>query len=119
MTLEKSSLVGYFIAVVLGLALGILDTAAPFGDDMAMFTLLLLVLTSGLLGFVQPKKPWLSGILVGVGLPLVALAAHALGLSHHNPPNTYATLLPLIPVSLAVCVIATCCGAFARRVLFS
>jgi hypothetical protein len=84
-----------------------------------MFTLLLLVLTSGLLGLVQPKKPWLSGILVGIGLPLLALAAHATGLSHHIPPYTYAAVLPLIPVSLAVCLIGAFCGASVRRVFRS
>jgi hypothetical protein len=109
----------YIIAVVFGLGIGNLDSVAPFGDDSSKFTLLLLLLASGLIAFVQPERPWLSGILVGVGLPLVALVAHALGLSHHNPPNTYATLLPLIPLSLAVCVIAACGGAAARRVLFS
>ena len=117
MTLDKSSLVGHFVAIVLGLVVASIDLAAPFGDDSSKLTLLLLILFSGIGAFLQPKKPWRWGILVGIWLPLVSLAAHALGLSTHIHPNTDSAILLLVPFSLAVCLIAGCYGSVARRAL--
>ena len=119
MIMDRSSLAGYSIAIVLGLAVAFVDLAAPFGDDSSKLTLLLLIAFSGVLAFVQPKRPWRWGILIGIWLPLVSLAAHALGLTSYIHPNTWAAIFLLIPFSLVVCLIAACCGSLARRTFIS
>jgi hypothetical protein len=107
------------VAIVLGLAVAIQDSAAPFGDDSSKITLLLLIVSSGLIALVRPRRPWLWGILVGVWLPPWHLAGHALGLHTHIHPDSYSSILLLVPVSLAVCVIAACCASVVRRVFVS
>jgi hypothetical protein len=109
----------YTAAGVLGLAVALLDTVAPFGDDSSKLTLLLLILVSGVLGLVHPKKFWLTGILVGIWLPLVPLIGRLCNLPTHIHPNTYAAILLLLPVSLVVCLFAAFCGTIARRTFFS
>lgn len=47
-------------------------------------------------------------------MPLAHLALHALGRPHSLDPNTYATALLLVPVSLGVCLVGVYAGAFAR-----
>ena len=85
MTLDKSALVGYFVAIVLGLAVAFLDLAEPFGDDSSKLTLLLLIVFSGILAFVHPKKPWRWGILVGIWLPLVEFGGPRTRPVHTHP----------------------------------
>ena len=119
MTLGIGSRAFYVAAIVLGLATAILDSVAPLGDDSSKLTLLLLIVFSGLFGLVHPKKLWLCGILVGIWLPLVHLVGHICNLPTHIHPNTYAAILLLVPVSLAVCLIAAFCGAIVRRTFFS
>jgi hypothetical protein len=72
-----------------------------------------------LLGFAQPKRFWQCGLLVGVWLPLVHLAGHALGRSTGIHPATYLSIVPLIPVSLVTSSISACGGWGVRKVFSS
>jgi hypothetical protein len=108
----------YLVAVTLGLAVALIDLSAPFGDDSSKLTLLLLITFSGVLGFAQPKRPWRWAFLVGIWLPLVSLAAHALGWPIQIHPTTYSSILLLLPVSLTVCLIAAYAASVVRRALW-
>ena len=44
---------------------------APFGDDTGQFTVFLWLVSSGLLGFVMPRRPWLWAVSIGPWLPLM------------------------------------------------
>jgi hypothetical protein len=102
----------------LGAAAGILtaaiDVAAPWGDDTAKVTLLLLIIFGGLLGFTQPVKPWRWALLVGLWLPITHLVMPSLGIPDKINPATYTTALILIPVALAACLLGAYGGAFLR-----
>ncbi len=114
---KKASAMAALIASGLGLLIAALDTAAPFGDDSSKLTILLWLMAGGSLGFVMPSRPWRWAMLVGPWLPLTHLLAHVLGLPDSIHPNTYATILTLVPVSLAVCSVGAYGGALTRRLL--
>jgi hypothetical protein len=105
------------VASGLGILVGVIDQVAPFGDDSSKLTILLWLLASGSLGFVMPRRPWQWGTLVGPWLTLIHLLVHALGLPDSIHPNTYAAILLLFPVSLAVCFVGAHGGALARRLV--
>src|SRR5262245_24729450 len=105
----------YLFAIALGLAVAWFDVAAPFGDDTAKGTLLLWVACCGALGYLQPRRPWRWAVLVGPWVPAGHFAVHALGLPASLSPDTYATILFLVPLSLAVCLVAAYAGSLARR----
>jgi hypothetical protein len=106
------------LASGLGIAIALIDRAAPFGDDSSQFTVLLWLVSSGLLGFVMPRRPWLWAVAVGPWLPAMYLVLQVLGLHAPIEPNTFTTSLILIPISLAVCVVGAYAGALARRVIW-
>ena len=66
----------FVIALALGLLIAYVDSQ-PTWDDTGI-TVLALVVTSGLLGLLSPKRPWLWALAVGVWIPLLAIV------SHHN-----------------------------------
>ena len=105
----------YPFAIALGLAVARFDVAAPFGDDTAKGTLLLWAACCGALGFLQPRRPWRWAVLVGPWVPAAHLAIHGLGLPASLNPDTYATVLLLVPLSLAVCLAAAYAGSLTRR----
>jgi hypothetical protein len=72
-----------------------------------------------LLGFAQPQRFWQCGLLVGIWLPLVHLAGHALGRPTGVHPVTYLSIAPLIPVSLVTCLLAASCGWGLRKAFSS
>jgi hypothetical protein len=104
-------------ASALGILIAVQDRAAPFGDDSAKFTVLLWLISSGLFGFIMPRRPWVWAIAVGPWLPAMDLVLQALGLSAPIHPNTFSTSLILIPVSLGVCAVGAYAGALARRII--
>jgi hypothetical protein len=108
-------LLPYAAASAFGVLIAVVDVAAPFGDDSAKATLLLLVIFSGLLGFLLPLDPWRWALAVGFWLPLGHVVLHTLGLHDTINPNTYGTILLLIPVSLVACSLGAYAGAFVRR----
>jgi hypothetical protein len=97
----------YALAVVLGLLVAWFDVVAPFGDDTEKGTILLWLVCSAVLGLLQPRQPWRWALLVGLGVPAVHFVLHTLGRPSLNP-NTYTTILILLPISLVVCF----CGAY-------
>jgi hypothetical protein len=108
-------LLAYAGAVTLGMFIAAFDVVAPFGDDSAKATLLLLLVGSGQFGFLEPLHPWRWALAVGAWLPLGHLALHAFGFNDTINPNTYGTILLLVPVSLAACLVGAYAGAFLCR----
>jgi hypothetical protein len=105
---------GWVLAVAAGLLVAGFDVAAPFGDDTAQGTVLLWLLCCGVLGFLLPRRPWQWALLVGPWVSVVYAVRQALGLANPMNPDTYATTLLLVPISLAVCLLAACGGSFVR-----
>jgi hypothetical protein len=105
------------VASGLGIGIALIDGSAPFGDDSAQFTVFLWLVSSGLLGFVKPRRPWLWAVAVGPWLPMMYLVLQVLGLHAPINPNTYTTSLILIPISLGVCALGAYAGALARRII--
>lgn len=97
-------------ACLLGLLVGLQD-ARSVSDDGALVTLLLLVVSAGVLGFAEPHKAWRWAIPVGLGLSVVHIAARALGYHDHIQPDTYAARLLLAPVGLLAALAGAYCGA--------
>jgi hypothetical protein len=105
----------FVVAAILGLLIAAADVAAPFGDDTAPFIVFLWLLTSGVLGFARPRRPWWWAVSVGPWLPLTHLIRHALGWSGPIRPDTYGSALILLVFSVAVCSLGAYGGALARR----
>ena len=104
------------IAPVFGILTAAQDWAAPFGDDSSKSTIVLWLAFSGLLGFADPRRPWLWAVLVGPWLPLMYLVLQAAKLFTWPAPNNDFTGLILLPVSLVVCAIGAYAGAMVRRI---
>lgn len=105
------------LAIVFGLLVAAFDVAVPFGDDTEKGTVFLWVICCGLLGFLRPTRPWRWACLVGLWVPAAHLVLHALDLPDSINPNDYATILVLVPVSLAICALAAWSGAFVRHLV--
>jgi hypothetical protein len=104
---------------VLGYLAAGFDVAAPLGDDTAKGTLLLWLLSCGVLGFVWPRGPWRWALLVGPWVPAAHVVLHALALLDSMHPPTYATALALVAVSLVVCLLGAYAGSFLRRAVLA
>ena len=102
----------YVLAVSLGIGIGMADAVAPFGDDMAKVTLLLLVLSGGLLGLIQPRSPWRWALAMGPWLAVVHLVVQFFGREKANL-SSLGTLI-LIPVALVACTVGAYLGAVVR-----
>jgi hydrogenase/urease accessory protein HupE len=107
----------YPVAMTLGLLVAWFDVHIPFGDDTEKVTVLLWLVSSGVLGLLQPRQPWRWALLIGPWVAIVHGVRHALGIPDTMNPNTYATALILVPVSCVVCLIGAYCGALARRAI--
>lgn len=59
------------VAAALGLLIAYVDSR-PTWDDTAV-TLAALLASSGAIGFLAPRRPWLVGLAVGVWVPLVEI----------------------------------------------
>jgi hypothetical protein len=114
---NHAEVVTALVASGLGLFTAAVDKAAPFGDDSSMLTVLLWLLFSGVMGFSVPRRPWRWALVLGPWTALLHLVVHALGLADSIHPNTYATILILVPVSLAACCLGAYGGAMARRLV--
>jgi hypothetical protein len=104
----------YPLAVGLGLLAAWFDVAAPFGDDTEKGTLLLWLVSCGALGLLQPRRPWRWALLVGPWVPAAHFALHALGRPDSLNPGGYTTILVLVPVALAVCLLGAYGGSLLR-----
>ena len=70
--MQKSEAVIYAFAVLLGICAGILDVTA---HDVLVTALFVLVSTS-VLGFIRPRRPWRWILVVAVFVPLLQLLAY-------------------------------------------
>lgn len=80
------------ILLVVALAVGILIAyvdSLPHWDDTGIAVLALLV-SSGLLGMLSPRRPWLWALAVGVWIPLVGLVVR------HDPTMLIVLGFPFI-----------------------
>ena len=71
-SMQKSDLFMYLLAVLFGLSAGILEVTV--GDLLA--TALFVLVSTMVLGFVRPKRPWRWVVVVGVFVPLARLAVY-------------------------------------------
>jgi hypothetical protein len=111
----------YILAVVLGLLIAYQDVVSPFGDDNAKVTLLLLIVSSALLGFMQPGQFWRWALVVGICLPLVHFVRHLLGTPapDFGKINPYLSILILAVISLTACLVGSLCGSWLRKMVFA
>ena len=94
-----------FLLCLLALALGITISLLDMHATEVQGTVLLILIASGLLGFILPRRAWLWAITIALCLPLTYLFANLLGHPSHNvEPNILATLIALIPAFLGAYV---------------
>lgn len=70
--MQKSDAFIYLLAVLFGLSAGLLEIT--YGDLLA--TALCVLLSTLVLGFLRPRRPWRWILVVGVFVPLMRLAAY-------------------------------------------
>ncbi len=87
------------VAILIGWGITWLDSSPTW--EGTEFTALLIVLSSGVLGFLKPKRPWLVALAVGIWIPLVGVFIR------HNFGGVLA---------LVVAFIGAYSGMFIRRV---
>jgi energy-converting hydrogenase Eha subunit A len=89
----KSRDVGiYLLASILGICAGILDLEA--GDLLG--TALFVLISTMVLGFMRPAKPWRWTIVVGVFVPLVRLGAYLLFKRQPERSQIYESILGFV-----------------------
>jgi hypothetical protein len=111
--LSTAAVIG--VASFLGLLVGFTDVLSLFRDDSSQFTIFLWLVCSGVLGFARPERPWFWAVAMGPWLSLTYLALPTLSPSGMVERKTWASLLGLLAVSLAVCSAGAYAGAVARR----
>ncbi len=72
LAMQKSDVFIYLLAVLFGLSAGILEVTV--GDLLA--TALFVLVSTMVLGFLRPRRPWKWIVVVGVFVPLARLAAY-------------------------------------------
>lgn len=102
------------LAVGLGLLAAWFDVASPWGDDTEKGTLLIWFVSGVILGVLDSHKPWRWALLVGPWVSIVHFARHQLGMPGSINPDTYATILILVPISFIVCTIGAYTGSWLR-----
>jgi hypothetical protein len=112
-----SSSIVFSLSVLLGLLVAAFDLMAPFGDDTEKATIVLLAISGGLLGFLQPRRPWRWGLIAGPWMPFSHAAFSLLGWGHAINPNTSFAYVLLLAVSVAIATGASYAGAILRRTL--
>src|SRR5947208_8424349 len=72
LVMPKSDILIYLLAVLLGLGAGILEVTV--GDLLA--TALFVLISTLVLGFIRPRRPWRWILVVGIFVPLIRLAVY-------------------------------------------
>jgi hypothetical protein len=68
----------FILAVAVGLGIAFIDSR-PTWDDTGL-TVFALLVSAGLFGLVQPGRPWLWALAIGIWIPLGAvLRSHSIG----------------------------------------
>jgi hypothetical protein len=92
MTLPRDARV-YFVAALLGIGAGCADV---FINDL-LFTALLVVAASMLLGILRPRWPWRWVLIVGAFIPLTEVAAYLLLTVRPSNSQVYGSFLAFLP----------------------
>jgi hypothetical protein len=100
---RHSDLAALLVAAAIGLVIAYVDSR-PNWDDTGI-TAFALFASAGLLGFIAPRRPWLTGIAVGIGTVGAAVV--------HDLHSGFATLAYL--VILLIPLAGAYVGALARR----
>jgi energy-converting hydrogenase Eha subunit A len=82
----------YVLAAFLGICAGILDLEA--GDLLG--TALFVLISTMVLGFMRPAKPWRWTVAVGIFVPLVRLAAYLLFKRQPERSQIYESILGFV-----------------------
>ena len=82
------------VAVLLGLFTGYVD----LHNNEVQAPLLMLLLSTIVLGIIQPRKAWLWALLVGMWIPLGPVLALVVGGINTNYPDPLRTTISLLPV---------------------
>jgi len=104
----------YALAAILGLGIAAFDLSAAGGEITPAATLFLLLTSGGLFGLLRPTRPWRGALVLGLCLPAVHLAAHALGFPDGVRPDTWGARLLMAPVAAVASLIGAYAGAFLR-----
>lgn len=104
----------YMLAAVLGLGIAAFDLFAAGGEITPAATLFLLLTSGGLFGLLRPTRPWRGALVLGLCLPAVHLAAHALGFNDNISPDSWTARLLLAPVASVASLAGAYAGAFLR-----
>jgi NO-binding membrane sensor protein with MHYT domain len=91
----------HLAAVLTGIGVGLVDFT--LAGDNPVPALLLLAIPTFTFGLARPQGAWRWGLLVGLGIPAVHLAAAGLGFRPPYPvrPSPWITLVALIPALLS------------------
>jgi hypothetical protein len=104
----------YALAAILGLGIAAFDLFAAGGEITPAATLFLLLTSGALFGLLRPVRPWRGALVLGLCLPAVHLAAHALGFADGVHPDTWGARLLMAPVAAAASLVGAYGGAFLR-----
>ena len=83
----------YLLAALAGIGTGCLDVAI---DDL-LFTALLVLMASMLLGLLRPHWPWRWVVVVSIFMPLTELAAYLIQTAKPTRGQMYGSLLVALP----------------------
>ena len=72
LAMQRSDILVYLFAVLLGMSAGLLEVTV--GDLLA--TALFVLISTMVLGFLRPRRPWRWIVIVGAFVPLMRLAAY-------------------------------------------
>jgi hypothetical protein len=96
MTKERIAL--FLVAALLGAGIGLVDHA-----QTEVLPAVVMLLGCGFaLGFAQPRDAWLSGLVVGSGVPIVDLASRALGQAPLVPSVAGSSVHALVSTNAAI-----------------
>ena len=98
------------IALALGVAIAAVDNFAFGGETSPIFILGVLLIATALIGFAWRARGWLAAAILWACIPSAHLIKHAFGLPDTIQPNTYASILKIAAVTLAVAVAGTAGG---------
>src|SRR3981081_1835528 len=84
----------FYLAAALA---GVATAWADLRIDDLLFTALLVLASSMLLGLLRPSRPWRSVITIGVCVPLIEFAASAFLAAKPSRAQTYGSFLLFLP----------------------
>ncbi|MFZ0546748.1 MAG: hypothetical protein WAM60_14980 [Candidatus Promineifilaceae bacterium] len=87
----------WLIVSFLGLGIGYIDYTA----EEVQATLLFLLPTAFIFGFLEPRKAWFSALIIGLSIPVVHVIGHVLNIIPPYHDYVIASLLALAPSFIA------------------